>query len=514
MKLFTPEATREIDKDASQKYGIASIILMENAGRGAAAVIEEKFPDSTTPVCIVAGPGNNGGDGFVIARHLNIAHYTNVKVVCVAPREKYRGDALANLEILERSGHKPVFASTPRQVKKELAGAQIVVDAIFGTGLNAPVEGFYAQVIQTINSVDASVVSVDIPSGISGRTGEVLGVAVRADITVTFAVPKVGLYVYPGRKYAGEIRICHIGIPSHVIDSYPSSTYAVTAELARSLLKPREPDAHKGTFGHVLLIGGSRGKCGALMLMGMGAAAAGAGLVTAMLPASEQPAVDAALPEVMTVPVGEDEDGMEYAEFIPLFKANSDGKDAVAVGPGLGVGESQREIVLTVISAGLPTVLDADALNVIRDDPAVLKRNRQCVITPHPGEMSRLCGLAVSEIQKDRIGVARAFAQEYKVITVLKGAGTVVAAPDGRVFVNTTGNHGMASGGMGDVLTGVIAGLLAQNYSPLEAAVLGVYLHALSADILAGCPPCHGYTASDVARGLKNAYASLHGSFP
>lgn len=511
LKLFLQETVREIDRKAEEIYGISSLILMENAGRGAAEEIERHFPQKNLSIVIVAGKGNNGGDGFVIARQLEILGYKNIRVLCLADFEDYRGDARVNLEVLLKCGFQVLRPRNRVELRKEIQSADLIVDAIFGTGLNSNVEGFFREAIEEINASRAFKCSVDIPSGIRSDTGEVMGEAVRAQLTVTFAVLKPGLFSYPGRKFAGKVVLRHIGIPGKLIDEYETNYFLIDEEEVRKRLKHREPDIHKGNAGHLLAVGGSRGKCGAVILLGEGALRSGAGLVTAMLPASEQPAVDAFLAEMMTVAVGEEGDFISYSHFKNLFPSVLEGKTAIAAGPGLGVGENQFKIVRDIIESGLPVVLDADALNSIKDFPEVLKKNSRMVITPHPGEFSRLCGLSVKEIQRDRINSALKFSQKFGVVVVLKGAGTVVASPEGKTFINSTGNHGMATGGMGDVLCGMIGSFLAQGYSPLDAAILGTFFHGLSADILAGNPPVHGYTAGDVARGIGDAFRKIYG---
>lgn len=510
MRLYPVEKVREIDKKAEEAYRISSLILMENAGRGTAEEIIKRYPQRTLKIVVISGKGNNGGDGFVVARQLEIEGYKNIEVLCLAPFEKYKGDAKANLEILLKTGFDPQVANSEKDVKRYVKSADLIIDAIFGTGLSSEVQAPYSKIIEEINKSPARVCSVDIPSGVNGNTGEVMGTAVKADFTVTLAVAKPGLYSYPGKKYAGQIVLSHIGIPAKIINSFETNYFAIDEEEVRKRLKTREPDIHKGRCGHLLVVGGSAGKCGAVSLSGEGALRSGVGLVTAMLPASEQPVIDGNVQEMMTIPVREDGDFMAYSSFKELFKRNVEGKSAIAAGPGLGVGEDQFQIVRDIIESGLPAVLDADALNSIKNSPEILKKNSRLVITPHPGEFSRLSGLSTSEIQKDRLNVSLEFAKEYGCVVVLKGAGTVVASPEGSLFINTTGNHGMATGGMGDVLCGIIGSLLSQGYSPLESALIGVYLHGLSADLIAGEPAVQGYTASDVAKGLRNAFEKLY----
>jgi NAD(P)H-hydrate epimerase len=481
MKLATREIIREIDRVTIEEYGIPGLVLMENAGRGVARVVLKEFP-YVKRVAIFAGGGNNGGDGFVVARHLTQKGLDVATYLTIDPK-KYKGDALANYESLRKIGGQIVKLNNGFTAYK---GGDLIVDAVFGTGLDRGVEGFYREVIDFINSQPVPRVAIDIPSGLDSDTGFPLGVSVKADVTVTFVLPKIGIAIYPGIDYAGKIYVVDITTPKSLEENIPFEL--ITYETVGKILKPRHPDAHKGTYGHLFILAGSPGKTGAATLAALGGLRVGTGLVTVGIPKSLNPIMEEKTTEAMTEPLPETENvTLGKVSIEAALKIMSSRKTALAIGPGISTTPDTGEFLYEILrGSSLPTVMDADGITLIAQRLKILKELKSpLIITPHPGEMSRLIGKTGEEVQKNRIGVARDFSSMYNVYTVLKGARTVVSTPDGKVFINSTGNPGMASGGMGDVLTGVIGGFLAQGYNPTDACNLGVFAHGLAGDLAA-----------------------------
>lgn len=514
MKVLTAAAMQELDRRTIADAGIPGAVLMENAGRGVADTVVQRYPELFPgPVLILCGRGNNGGDGFVIARHLHTAGWS-VQLILLAERGALSGDAGIMLGMFEQSGgvvSEAADVTTLADALAEAAGCRLCIDALLGTGFARSPEGVLAAAIDWLNRQPVPVVAVDLPSGVDASTGGIPGVAVQAALTVTFAFPKVGLVSYPGAGYAGEVVTVPIGIPAAVSASAADDLLLVDAGEARSLLPPRPADGHKGTFGHLLVMAGSLGKSGAAVMAAEAGLRAGAGLVTLACPAGMQQVAAAHLIEVMTAPLAE-VDGVVSLQAMEELLALSVGKQAVAIGPGLGTtGEAGALVRRFLKETALPVVVDADGLNALDGHHEVLaqRRNRLTVLTPHPGEMARLSGRSVTEIQNDRIGAAREFATAHGVVLVLKGARTVTAFPDGRVRINGSGHAGMASGGMGDVLTGLLGGLLAQGMEAGAAAALGVYLHGLAGDRLRQHYGDAGLLATDLLRELPAARHSL-----
>jgi NAD(P)H-hydrate epimerase len=505
MKIATREIVREIDARSIEKHGIPGLLLMENAGRMAADVVLEEFPQVRT-AAVFAGGGNNGGDGFVIARHL-IGQGIGVKTYLAVSSAKYKGDALSNLKALRKSGGEIIELGGSLRKYTE---ADIIVDALFGTGLDREVEGFNRKIIDFMNARPVPRLAVDLPSGIDANTGFPLGAAVRADVTVTFVMPKIGISIYPGLGYAGRIFVADITTPKYLEDDVP---YELLTNVSVSgILKPRLPDTHKGTYGHLFILAGTPGKTGAATLASLGALRVGTGLVTVGIPASLNDIMEVKTTEAMTEPLPETDLrtlGPMSVKRAKEIIANK--KTALAIGPGISTTEETRGFLYEMIrSSEIPCVIDADALTLIAEEPGILlKAKAPLVLTPHPGEMSRLAGIPTDEIERDRLGVSLEFASRYKVILVLKGARSLVTTPGGRVYVNTSGNPGMASGGMGDVLTGIIGGFLAQRIPPEDAARLGVFVHGLAGDIAARERGQAGIIAGDLADVLPRTLAAL-----
>ncbi|MCY4262455.1 MAG: NAD(P)H-hydrate dehydratase [Candidatus Dadabacteria bacterium] len=496
MKLSTKQISREIDRRTIEEFGVPGVVLMENAGRAVASVILMEYP-SARKIAVICGAGNNAGDGFVIARHL-VSSGKEVSVHITEKKERYRGDAKTNLDsLLEiKADVRELDEKLPR-----IKDSEVIVDAVFGTGLTRKVEGFYDKLIKFINRQSSRRVSVDIPSGLDADTGQPLGTAVRADITVTFAPAKLGVCIHPGVDYSGKLFVADITIPKTLWDHLPFEL--LTFQKCRGLIKTRSADSHKGTYGHLLVLAGSPGKSGAAVLCAEAALRAGSGLVTLGVPKSIFPVVEEKTTEVMSLSLKDSKDGTLHPDALKEVLRELEGrKSALAVGPGISISKSTEEFVEKVITrCEVPVILDADALNIISKNPAILRKTKvPAIVTPHPGEMARLCGVSTKQVQEDRVGVAFRFSEKYGCYVVLKGARTVVSTPGGEVFINPTGNSAMATAGTGDVLTGIIGGLTAQGYDPLQSCMLGVFLHGQAADLLLKETGATGFTASEISR--------------
>jgi NAD(P)H-hydrate epimerase len=514
MKVLTAAQMQAIDRQTIDRIGIPGVVLMENAGRGVAEEIARRF-STADPLraLVMAGKGNNGGDGYVIARHL-LNKGWGVQILVLAERDAIKGDAAVNLHSFEQCGGHVSFVLNTEELETALASTgefSVLVDALFGTGLCKPVQGLYQKAIEWLNQQSSQVVAVDIPSGINASTGQVPGTAVNAALTVTFAFPKVGQVSYPGAGLTGELVTVDIGIPEQIAAQVPVSCILVDAAEARRLLPTRSRDGHKGTFGHLLVVAGSTGKCGAAVMAAESGLRGGAGLVTLACPQCVQPTIASKLTEVMTVPLADFMGELCLQAFDDLL-ALAEGKQALAIGPGIGLGEETSALIRRLVQGSdLPTVIDADGLTALSGHMHVLdhQNDRQIILTPHPGEMARLTGLSVAGIQANRFNVARDFAVRHRVVLVLKGARTLTASPDGKVHINSSGHAGLASGGMGDVLTGLIGSLLAQGLTAMDAATLGVYLHGLAADRLLATFGDAGLLATDVMFEIPAARQAL-----
>ena len=513
--LATAEEMRRADRRATERYGVPSVLLMENAGRGAVEALERVLgPVPRRRVVVVCGKGNNGGDGFVVARHL-LGRGARVSTWLVGRADEVQGDARVNLDALQRAGERVTEATDPAgdafaRLRAEVKGADIVVDALLGTGVRGPATGPIGAAIEAINASRRPVCALDLPSGLPADGEAPAGPVVRADLTVTFGLPKVGLVLPTGAACAGRVEIADLGIPRAWLGEGIPTALLEPADVRAAL--PRRPvDAHKGTYGHLLVVAGSIGRTGAAVLACLGALRTGTGLVTCAIPASQQPVVAAQLSEAMTEPLPETAARTLSAKAVERIVELLPRMDAIALGPGVGLdGETRAAVQALVRDAARPMVVDADALTalagrleVCRDAPAPR------LLTPHPGEAARLLACAIAEVQADRIATARRLAAESGAVVALKGARTVVASPDGQVTVNPTGNPGMATGGTGDVLTGVAGGLLAQGLAPAAALGAAVYLHGLAGDLAAETRGEAGLVAGDVADAVPAAIRRL-----
>lgn len=501
MKLMTPMQMRKIDELATARYGIPSLLLMEQASYQVFKAIEA-LEESLKEVVIVCGPGNNGGDGLSLARQLAVWSHRKVMILMLASPEKLSADGKTYYKIAQNM-EIPIMHITSENIevlKSYLNRADIIVDAIFGTGLTRKVEGIFAEIITAINEVAAVKICVDIPSGIDGMTGEVQGVAVKGDMTITFAALKVGLVLYPAIDYIGQLQVVPIGIPEALIDETETQQFSLEKEEMKSILPKRFTRSNKGTYGRILIIGGQKGMSGAVTLASQAAIRSGSGLVTAAVPENIHDIMEIKLTEVMTIPL-KAEEGHIALEAVPEIKNIIPNYTKIAIGPGLGRSEASKCAVKEILQSDKPCVIDADGLYYLKDMLEILKHRKvPTILTPHPGEMARLTGLTIEEILKHPIEIARQFAQKNKVILVLKIERTVIADEAGNIYISRNGNNGMAKGGSGDVLTGLIIGLWAQNITPIEAAKLGVYIQSRAGDLLVQKKNEYSVLPSDIYR--------------
>ncbi|MBI3947404.1 MAG: NAD(P)H-hydrate dehydratase [Armatimonadetes bacterium] len=511
MEAATAAQSRSIDRRTIEKIGIPSMVLMENAGLAVvAAVVRRLGGVRGRAVAILCGKGSNGGDGFVVARHL-AQRGALVRLFLAARAGELSGDARAQAEIAAAIGLAVREVAAAETIGAELATADLVVDALLGTGTRGDVTGLFGDLIDLLNDSGRPVVAVDVPSGLHADTGQACGRCVRAVETVAFGVLKRGLVIYPGAEYAGRVTLAPISIPALAVTPEAIDVTFVEAPEARALLPRREAWAHKGSAGSVLVIGGSMGMTGAAAMASLSALRAGAGLVRLAAPRSLGDILEARTAEVITLPVAETASRAFAPEGFREALAAAGESECVALGPGLGRDpEARRGFLEALPSVRAPMVIDADGLNALAQSPETFARlTAPAVITPHPGEMSRLLGKSTAQVQADRLGAAREAAARFGVTAVLKGARTVIAGPDGAAFINSTGNPGMATAGMGDVLTGAVAGLVAQGLGPREAAILGVFIHGLAGDLAASERGATGILAGDAQERLPAALQAL-----
>ena len=514
MYLVTAREMQDMDRKTIESFGLPGLVLMENAGRGATRMLLETFPDiQSKTVGIMAGKGNNGGDGFVIARYLH-QYGAEVTVYLLSTIEKTKGDAETNLRLLSPMGIPVIELPDPSHFdrnRRRLDDQDIWVDAILGTGLASDVNGFFKDVIDFLNNSGRPVFSVDIPSGLNSDTGQPHGTCINASATATFAFAKSGHIHYPGFCHTKRLGVVDIGIPKHIVNAVAPFQQLVTFEMIHSGFRKRPPDAHKGTTGHLMVLAGSPGKTGAAAMTSLSAMKTGAGLVTLGLPQSTNQVLETLAIEVMTEPLAETGDGTLAEASLDGILRLLEGKTCLAVGPGLGLSEETGSLLEQVLlNAEIPVVVDADGINLLSSRADLLKQiSAPVVLTPHPGEMARLTGDSTAHIQRNRTESARKFAVESGVHLVLKGARTVIAHPDGSVFINPTGNPAMASGGMGDVLTGIIAGLITQGYSPEYASIAGAFIHGASADGVMEEKGPVGIMATDVMAAIPEQFFNI-----
>ena len=537
MKVLTAEQMREVDRLTTERYGIPGLQLMENAGAGVADYLAQKFSDlATRNIVVLCGKGNNGGDGMVVARRLR-ERGAAPRVFLFAEPSSIRGDAATNLQRWQQGGGElrvVTSAEAWAAARGDLEEADLVVDALLGTGVKGRVEGLLASAIDYVNAWRVNgwrekkterargacrrfVMAVDMPSGLPSGNEDYGGPAVRADATVTFTAPKVGQLLSPRADCVGHLAVHEIGTPRELLDDDPAlKLHWLEPGEFRGLPLVRKADANKGTFGHALMVAGSLGKSGAALLGGRAALRVGAGLVTVATPGNVLPIVAAGMPELMTARLVSTEDGTASARNLDgeHFAQIAEGKSVLAIGPGLSTNTETQQFIRAILeTTSLPVVLDADGLNAFAGRAAELgtRKAELLAITPHPGEMARLLESTVRDVQAKRLEVALDAAEQWRAHVILKGFHTILATPDGRAYVNTTGNPGMATGGTGDVLTGMLAGLTAEFGTKDWERVLGlgVYLHGLAGDVAAERVGQAPLVASDVIEALPEAYARL-----
>ena len=490
MKVLDSAQMQACDRAAIDEHGIPELVLMENAGTQVVEAIGEYFADEPPElVAVLCGKGNNGGDGLVVARHLhNLGHRVRVYLFAAAAdlqgsvAENHRMAAALGVEIVEIAD-----AEAWREHAGELPAFDCIVDALFGTGISGALRGHVAEAVEDINESGVPVVAVDLPSGLAADSGEIAGPAVDADLTVTFAAPKWCHTFPPACELCGELAVVDIGIPQQLIDGVAGALELITPSDCEELLAPRDPDSHKGTYGHVLIVAGGPGTAGAAVLTARAALRGGAGLVTVAPPESVYVPIAAQLTEALVRPQPAGAEEGYGAGALEALLRLADDCDVLAIGPGIGTASGTRDTVRGLVAAArVPLVIDADGLNLFAGAVDLLAAvGPPCILTPHPGEMARLLGSSTAEVQSDRVGAARSLAERTGAVVVLKGYRSLVCTPAGSVAVNPTGNAGMASGGTGDVLTGLIAALVGQGLEPAEAARAGVFLHGEAGDLAA-----------------------------
>ncbi len=507
MKVITAESMQKIDKSTVEVYGFPGAVLMETAGIRVAEFILSRLKNMQR-IVIIAGPGNNGGDGIVAARLLIRAGF-EVSLWCTVKAGTYRGDAAINEKFYLKSGL-PVSRLTTQadleMFEEKLQKADLIVDSLLGTGANRDVSGITAEIIKAINKSDLPVLSVDIPSGVNADTGELLGYSVKADWTVTFASPKLGLMLHPGAAKAGEIIVGDINIPEKLFEKEPVEL--LTPPVIRSYFPDRPIDAHKGSLGRVLIVAGSPGMTGAAILTAESALKGGSGLVYLAAPKSICPVIEAKLVEVIVIELPESLPGIIDLQAAEIILDKAQNCDALAIGPGLDTGEETAVLLNKIIQLSpLPMVLDAGALKALGSDMKTLRAARHMpVLTPHPGEMARLVGISAKQVQSRRLEIALKNASFWNCNIILKGFNTIITNPEGRAAINPTGNVSLATAGSGDLLTGLITSFIAQGMPSDNAARAGAYVHGLAGDLL---PSGRGHSALDVLARYRNAFKCL-----
>ncbi len=481
MKLSLSEQMKKMDKEAVDA-GIYDVVLMENASIKSFYEITSYFGDVAGQSCVVfAGFGNNGGDSLALARHL-YNNGANVFVYMLGYKDRLQGNLEVNFNIISNMNIPYKFVYTDSDYNSGLIqDCDLIIDGIFGTGLSRNAEGKFKDAIDKINSSKAFVVSLDLPSGIAANSGKIMGTAVKSDLTPTFAMSKPGHFLYPGRLYSGNVRVVDISTPRYIIDNFEPDFYAITKDDIT--LINRDATSHKGIFGHLSVVGGSLGKSGAVIMASLGAYKTGAGLVSACIPESINAAFKSNIPEAMSYPLKDNNGFISKESSVDMLNFISD-KTAVSFGMGLGITEDTKYITEQIVSVNKPLIIDADGLNCLGGSVDLLKnRTKSTIITPHPKEFARLVNKTTKDVIENRLELVKNFAKEYNTIVVFKMADTIIADTNGKIYINTSGNQGMAVGGSGDVLSGMIGSFLAQGYSAIDACKYGVFLHGLSADL-------------------------------
>ncbi|MDD2619828.1 MAG: NAD(P)H-hydrate dehydratase [Syntrophomonadaceae bacterium] len=503
MKLLSAREMKDIDKRATSEYGIPSLLLMENAGIRTVEIIEKMLERTQgKKVLIISGKGNNGGDGLVIARHLmNAGAY--VDTFLLTREDEMTVDSHTNYNILSKMKGNILPLYGEKDLDKlmlSLLSCDLIVDALYGIGFKGTLSDFDSRIVKMINWSKKPVAAVDIPSGVEADTGRVNGEAVKATHTISFALPKIGLILRPGKDYVGSLSVADISIPRSLLKDDSLKNNLINESMVKTFINKRDPESHKGTYGHTLIVGGSAGMSGAVIMTAAAALRCGAGLVTAAVPESLLPIVESCLTEVISAPLAQNIAGTIAMEALPQIESLLGKASVCALGPGMsGYSDALALIHFILQKSGVPVVIDADGLNALQGNLDILK-NRQVplILTPHPGEMARLTGQSINEIQNNRLEIARGFAQSWGVTLVLKGNNTVIASSTGEIYININGNPGMATAGSGDVLCGIISSLISQGLKPLPAALAGVFLHGLAGDQAAAIKGQRGLIAGDI----------------
>jgi ADP-dependent NAD(P)H-hydrate dehydratase / NAD(P)H-hydrate epimerase len=515
VKAVTGNDMGRIDKFSIEQIGISGVVLMENAALKIVKHVEKKLAQNKLAqnnIVIVAGKGNNAGDAFVVARHL-IVGGMKVKLYCLFEEECITGDAKLNFDILQRVGIATEFLQNDSELdtfRSDVKKAQIVIDGIFGTGFRGQVQGHIEKVIELINKNSMYTIAIDIASGIDSATGSTADTCVQAHKTVTFELPKIGQLVYPGAHFTGELVVESIGMPRQAIESIEISTNLADSDFLKAVIPKRNSEINKGNCGKVVVVTGSLGMAGSGCIAAKASLRTGSGLVYLAGPASLINIYQSVVPEAIAINL-EDDNGVISEKSISTILEMLNKCNVAAIGPGLSTSDSIYNIISSIAeNVRIPVVLDADALNAVAKNIDILgKFQKTVVITPHPGEMSRLTGLDTSYIQLNRVEVARKYASLWGVVIVLKGARTIIADKCGTIYVNPTGNAGMATAGSGDALTGIIASLIGQGTNAFEAAVAGTYLHGLAGDIATIAKGEHGLNAMDIVESVPYAIKSI-----
>lgn len=509
MKICTPSQMQEIDRQAIQGMGIPGLTLMENAGHGTYEMIVRYFGEVAGKKAVVfCGKGNNGGDGFVVARLLK-QNGADVRSFLLGNKPEVKGDAATNLDKAEKLGISIRQLSDPGAIEIP-ADTWLIVDAIFGTGFTGDIKEPIATIINKINESRKNVVAVDCPSGLDGATGRVSNPTVKANLTVTFGLPKIGQVVFPGKEYCGHLEIIDIGFPPGLDSNI--STHLIDAKLAASYLPPRNPESHKGNYGKLFVLAGSIGYTGAAALTSLAALRCGTGLVILGIPQSLNAIMETKVTEVITKPLPDVKKGGHLAKRgMGEIRQQINWADTVAIGPGIGTHHETVELVNRLVrQIEKPAVIDADGLNIIAKDINALKEHRSpLVISPHYGEFARLTKLSIEEISRNRFELAKSFAKEYRLTLILKGAPSIVATESGEIYINHSGNDGMATAGSGDVLSGLIAGFMAQGVDSEKAAILATFAHGLAGDLAACQHGPRGMIAGDILRMVPEALLEI-----
>jgi len=519
VKAVTGTDMGKLDKFSIEQIGIPGVVLMENAALKVVKHVELYFEQSKltqkkpaqNSVVIVAGKGNNAGDAFVVARHLIIGG-SRVKLYCLFEKECITGDARLNLDILQNVGAVIEFLQKDSELdtfRSDIKNAQVVIDGIFGTGFRGQIQGHLANVIHLINENSNYTIAIDIASGIESATGRVADTCVQAHKTVTFELPKIGQLIYPGAHNTGELVVESIGMPRQAFKSIEINTNLTDCDFMKAVIPKREAEFNKGNCGKVVVVTGSIGMAGSGCIAAKASLRTGSGLVYIAGPSSLINIYQSVVPEAIAIKL-EDNKGIISEESTSNILELLKKCDVAAIGPGLSSDVSIYNIISSIAqNASIPIVLDADALNAVSKNTDILRKfQKAVVITPHPGEMSRLTGLDISYIQRNRIEVARKYASQWGVVIVLKGARTIIADKSGTIYINPNGNAGMATAGSGDALTGIIASLIGQGAGAFEAAVAGVYVHGLAGDIAAVTKGEYGLNAMDIVESVP--YAITH----